>query len=104
MRLERQLKIGPKNPTGVHNVNATGVPDSEVPPPPTPDMSAFQANIGRSLERMVNAALSKDGKTTDRGRSGTRTPTGGLTGRRRSEFVERPNIAGKLQRFEQLPP
>ena len=61
MRMERQLKTGPKNPTDVHNVNATGVPESEVPPPPTPDISAFHGNIERSLERMVNAALSKDG-------------------------------------------
>ena len=76
MRLEKQLKTGPKNATGLHNVNATGLPDSEMPLSPTPDMSTLQSNIQRSLERIVNGAFSNDGKTNDRGRSDKRTPTG----------------------------
>ena len=76
MPLEKQLKNKPKNATGAHNVDATGMPESEALPPPTPDMATFQANIERSLERMVNAAFSKAGKNTDRGRSDKRTPTG----------------------------
>ena len=72
MRLEKQLKTGPKNEAGVHNVNVD-TPESGVVPPPSPDMSTLQAQ----LERMVNAAVSKAGKADagkDRGRSPSRTP------------------------------
>ena len=43
--------------------------ENQLKPPPTPDMATMQANLERSLECMVDAAFSKDGKPTDRGRS-----------------------------------
>ena len=69
MRLERQLKTGPKNATGVHQVRAEGLPDSEVSSSSGPDFETMQASLELSMQRMVNAAFSKDGKTNDRGRS-----------------------------------
>ena len=76
MRLERQLKTGPKNATGVHQVRAEGLPDSEVLSSSGPDLDTLQASLEQSMQRMVNAAFSKDGKTNDRGRSDRRTPNG----------------------------
>ena len=55
MRLERQLKTGAKNATGIHNVNVDEPLKSRFPPPPTPDMSTLQAQI----ESMANGAFPK---------------------------------------------
>ena len=76
MRLEKQLKAGPKNATGVNQLRAEGLPDSEVSSSTGPDLEVLQASLELSMQRMVNAAFSKDGKTSDRGRSERRTPTG----------------------------
>ena len=94
MRLEKQLKTGPKNATGVHNVNVD-TPESGVVQPPTPEMSSLQAQ----LERMVKAAFSKAGKADagkDRGRSSSRTPQRSRTSSQGSRGASRPrsNIPG----------
>ena len=92
MRLERQLKTGPKNATGVHQVRAEGLPDSEVSSSSGPDLETLQASLELSMQRMVNAAFSKDGKTNDRGRSDRRTPNGSRNSSGGSRGGTRSNI------------
>ena len=70
-RLEQQLKVGPKNATGVNALSAEATPESADSSPPIADMASMQAN----LERMVAAAFTKAGQT-DRGRTRERTPQG----------------------------
>ena len=79
-KLQKQLKPQTKNSTGIHAVGATG--DAPTQSPPVPDMATFAATVERSLEKMVNAAIS-------RGRPTNRTPTGSRSGSNSSQRAGR---------------
>ena len=60
MRLEKQLKTGPKNATGVNQLRAEGLPDSEASSSTGPDLETRQASLDLSMQCMVNADFSDD--------------------------------------------
>ena len=70
-KLQQSLKPRIKNSTGINFMQASDTSPTpvDVPPPPVPDMNAFQANV----ERMINAAFS-------RGRDTQRTPPASRSG------------------------
>ena len=72
----KQLKPQTRNSTGIKAVGTTDESgtDERTPPPPVPDMAAFTATMERSLEKMVNAAMARTGRTP------TRTPPGSRSG------------------------
>ena len=76
-KLQSQLKHTPKNTTGIHAVSATAVGEDVhgPPPPPMPDLASFTAN----MERMINAAVARTG------RSSNRTPPGSRSGSNSSQ-------------------
>ena len=89
-KMQKQLKLKPKNSTGVHAVSANGSEQpAEVPPPPMPDMA--------SLERMINAAVAR-GRQPDRQRSSDRSPSGSRSGSSqrggRGRNIPSPKFAG----------
>ena len=78
-KLQQQLHSKSKNTTGLNAMNAHArdepqveVPPTAAPPPPFPDMAAFEANV----ERMVNAAVAR-GRGSDKQPSSTRTGSSG---------------------------
>ena len=89
-KMQQQLKLKPKNSTGVHAVNASGSDlYAEVPPPPPPDMA--------SIERMINAAVAR-GRQQERGRTSDRSPAGSRSGSSqrggRGRNIPSPKFAG----------
>lgn len=74
-KLHKQFKPQTRNNTGVSALSAAGGDEADlVCSPCGPDMAAFAANMERSMESMVNAALSRNGRTP------TRTPPGSRAG------------------------
>ena len=74
-KLQQSLKPKVKNSTGISVVQAepSSTPADHVPPPPVPDMAAFQSN----LERMVAAAVTRETRGRQPHKS---TPTGSRSG------------------------
>ena len=67
-KMQKQLRLKPKNSTGIHAVTSQ---QEAAPPPPVPDMA--------SIERMVAAAVAR-GQPANRGRQSDRSPTGSRSG------------------------
>ena len=73
-KLQSQLKSKQKNTTGVNALNAN---DSGVAAPPAPDETTMAAH----MERMIAAAVARAvGDSSQRGRSGARSPQGSRNG------------------------
>ena len=98
-KIRNSLKPKAKVPTAINavtaaeseNRNSSKTQESPVPPPPIPDMAAFQAN----LERMVNSAVSNSvgrGRDTRRNQPPSRSSSAGSNkaGRR----IPNPRFAG----------
>ena len=69
-KLQQQLKLKPKNTTGINALSASEPSDATIPPPPTVDMAALNAN----MERMINAAFARQNNPPgQRGRGDDRT-------------------------------
>ncbi len=75
-KLQRQLKSQPKNTTGIHAIG-TNNDENAVQPPPVPDMATFTSTMERTLEKMVNAALTRTGRTQARTPPGSRSGSNG---------------------------
>ena len=96
-KLQQQLKVRSKNSTGINVIGAQhhdeDVPQSApaVPPPPMPDMSAFEANV----ERMINAAVAR-GRGNDRNdrRTDRRQRSGSAGSQRSGRKIPSPKFAG----------
>ena len=78
-KLQQQLRTKTKNTTGLNAMNAHTLDEPPVdaspvvaPPPPMPDMAAFEANV----ERMVNAAVAR-GRGADKQTSSARNGSSG---------------------------
>jgi hypothetical protein len=74
-KLHQQLKPHSKNTTGIHAipVNESATTGATAPPPPVPDMATLTATI----ERTVNAALSRNGRPPNRTPPGSRSASPG---------------------------
>ena len=80
-KLQSQLKTKPKNSTGIHAMpTEQSESAAHSPPPPMPDMAAFNANI----ERIVNAAVARTGRSTTRTPPGSRSGSAGSKSNRRT--------------------
>ena len=79
-KLQSQLKTRPKNSTGIHAMPTEQSEPAAPPPPPMPDMASFNAN----LERMVNAAVARTGRSTARTPPGSRSGSAGSKSNRRT--------------------
>ena len=78
-KLQQQLRAKTKNTTGLNAMNAHTLNEPSInaspviaPPPPMPDMAAFEANV----ERMVNAAVAR-GRGADKQTSSARNGSSG---------------------------
>ena len=70
-KMQKQLKLKPKNSTGIHAVSSNGISQPDVAAPSVPDMA--------SIERMINAAVAR-GQPANRGRQSDRSPAGSRSG------------------------
>ena len=93
-KLQQQLLSKPKTTAGLNAVNAQArdepsveTPAAVAPPPPIPDMAAFEANV----ERMVNAAVAR-GRGNDKQPSSSRNASSGS--HRGSRRIPNPQFKG----------
>ena len=76
MKLQKQLKTQPRNTTGVSAVGVVSEDDG-IPAPPIPDMATFAATMERHIEKTINAAFTRTGRTPARTPPGSRAGSSG---------------------------
>ena len=93
-KLQQQLKVKPNNSTGINAITPVEGSDGAPPPPPVPDIATFPANLGRMMERTINAAMALGQRGRESQRMKPPSRSGSADSQRSGRRVPNPRFKG----------